>query len=611
MKKSPRAKLAELREHLAYVPATLRLIWTAARGYTAAWAALLVIQGLLPAAELFLIRLLVNSVVDALGMGLTWTNVQPVLLYATLMAATIVATLAVQSALGWLRAAQAELTRDHLTALVHQKATSLDLAFYELPEYHDLLERARGDLRERPLTLLENIGDLAQSGVTLVAMGAILLSYGLWLPLLLLLGTIPVLLVVVRHNLRYHEWWKASTIDRRWAQYYDTLLTLDATAAEIRLFDLGPHFHRRYQDLRERIRTEHLKLTRQQNLARLGAGAGALLVTGAAMAWMVWKALLGQVTLGDIALLYQALNKGQSLISSLLGNLGRIYSSTIFLSNLFDFFALEPKILQPPKPIPAPPRLREGISFRSVTFRYPGSERLVFDEFDFHIPAGKIVAIVGPNGAGKTTLMKLICRFYDPEKGSIEFDGLDLRSLSLAELRRMITGLFQFPVPYLATVRENITLGDPADTHSAAAVEAAARQAGAHQFITRLPQGYDTLLGKWFPHGVQLSGGEWQRLALARSFLREAPIMILDEPTSYLDSWAEIDWFNRFRELADGRTAILITHRFVTARYADLIHVMDGGRVVESGSHDELVELGGLYAQSWLKQTKEESTSTV
>ncbi|MBE0592475.1 MAG: ABC transporter ATP-binding protein [Gemmatimonadales bacterium] len=473
-----------------------------------------------------------------------------------------------------------------------------------------MLERARGDLRERPLTLLESLGHLLQSGITLVAISVMLLRYGPWLPLLLLISTIPVLLVVVRHNLRFHEWWKQSTIDRRWTQYYDTLLTLDGAAAEVRLFDLGPHIHHRYDTLRRRLRADYLRLTGRQSLARLGAGTGSLLVTGGAMGWMVWRALQGQVTLGDIALLYQALNKGQSLMSALLENLGRIFSTTVFLGNLFEFLALKPTILGPPRPIPAPVRLREGITFRRVSFRYPGSDHPILESFDFHIPAGKIVAIVGPNGAGKTTLMKLLCRFYDPESGSIEFDGIDLRSLAVPDLRRMMTGLFQFPVPYLATVTENITMGDLSDAHSTSEVEAAARSAGAHDFITRLPQAYATLLGKWFPGGVQLSGGEWQRLALARSFLREAPIIILDEPTSYLDSWAEIDWFSRFRELANGRTAVLITHRFATARYADIIHVMDGGRIVESGTHQDLVNQGGRYADSWLRQTRETSTAT-
>lgn len=611
MSKTLTVRLFELRSQAAYIPATLRLIWKAARRYTLAWLLLLVVQGLLPAAQLFLIRPLVDSLVAALGTGLSWEYVGPVLLFASLMAATILLTLAIGSALGWIRATQAELTRDNLAGIVHAKATELDLAFYEIPDYHDLLDRARSDLRERPLDLLESIGDLAKSGITLVAMGAILLKYGVWMPLALLVSTFPILYVVVIHNRRYHDWWKQTTPERRWSQYYDNLLTLDAAAAEVRLFDLGPHFQTKYQTLRRRLRGERLSLLGRQNAAQFGAGLASLLVTGSAMAWMVWQGLRGLVTLGDIALLYQALNKGQGLMSSLLSNLGRLYSSTLFLSNLFDFLALEPRIVQPPKPLPVPDRLRGGIEFRDVSFRYPGSDRLVFDQFNFHIPAGKIVAIVGSNGAGKTTLMKLLCRFYDPEGGTIELDGTDLRELSLPELRRTITGLFQFPVPYLATVQENITLGDPVGPHSRDDVEAAARRAGAHDFIMQLPNDYATLLGKWFPEGVQLSGGEWQRLALARSFLREAPIMILDEPTSYLDSWAELDWYDRFRQLANGRTAILITHRFITARRADVIHVMDQGRIVESGTHLELVDQGGVYADSWIRQTKEESRSTL
>jgi ATP-binding cassette subfamily B protein len=210
---------------------------------------------------------------------------------------------------------------------------------------------------------------------------------------------------------------------------------------------------------------------------------------------------------------------------------------------------------------------------------------------------------VGSNGAGKTTLVKLLCRLYDPVDGTVEFDGIDIRRLRVGELRRLITGMFQFPVHYFSAVSENIAMGDLADTDKTAEIETAARRAGAHDFITRLPQGYDTLLGKLFPNGAELSGGEWQRLALARSFFRQAPVMILDEPTSFMDSWAEVDWFDRFRELATGRTVILITHRFTIARKADIIHVMEDGRIVETGTHEELLAANGRYAESWLAQT--------
>lgn len=603
-----KAKLRNFTAQLSYLPQTLRLIWAAARGWTLAWSILLVIQGLLPAATVYLTRSLVDSLVVVLGADISWETVQPTVVLSALMAGIMLLTQILQSLIEWVRTAQAELVRDHLSALVHEKSVAVDLAFYESPEYHDRLYRARNDLSNRPLALLESGGSLLQNTITLLAIGTLLIPYGGWLPFVLLVSTLPALFVVLRFNRRYHRWWQQTTADRRWAQYYDTVLTSDAIAAELRLFDLGSHFQSAYQKLRRRLRTEHLQLIKERGLARLGAGVVATLISGAAMAWMVWQAFLGLLTLGDLALFYQALNRGQSLLRSLLGNVGQIYDNTLFLGNLFEFLELEPQVVDPPKPVPAPSALKGGIRFRQVTFRYPGSERAVLQDFDLVIPAGRVVAIVGANGAGKTTLVKLLCRFYDPEAGGIELDGNDISSLSIEELWRMITVLFQFPVPYFATAAENITLGDLTAAPDATQVEAAARSAGAHEFIANLPQSYDTLLGKWFADGVELSGGEWQRLALARAFLRRAQIMILDEPTSFMDSWAEVDWFDRFRELANGRTAIVITHRLTIARRADVIHVMDKGQILESGSHDELLARGGLYAQSWAAQTQPSSS---
>ncbi len=260
---------------------------------------------------------------------------------------------------------------------------------------------------------------------------------------------------------------------------------------------------------------------------------------------------------------------------------------------------IPPEVADPPSPHPIPRRTGIAVRFQAVSFRYPGTQRFALEGFDLTVPAGSIAAIVGPNGAGKSTLLKLLCRFYDPDAGTIELDGTNLRQFSLDDVRRSITVLFQQPVRYNATARENIALGD---IRSAAldAVAKAAADAGADEIINSLPAGYDQLLGRWFADGAELSVGEWQRIALARAFLRQAPILILDEPTSAMDPWAEADWLGRFRPLAGGRTVIMITHRFTTARLADQIHVMSGGRIVESGTHEQLVAMKGQYAEGYL-----------
>jgi len=596
-----------LHKALANVPhlrRALALVWEATPRHTVFWLVLLIIQGLLPAAVVYLTRALVNGLVGVIESGGDWQTLRPTLLLALLMGVILLAQELLRGLSAWVRTAQGELVRDHITALVHRQSTRLDLAFYDSPEYYDHLHRARYEASHRPVTLLENLGGLLQNSITLVAMVLVLLPYGWWLPLALLLSTLPALAVVVQYAVQEHDWRLRTTADERRAWYYDYLITARQVAAELRLFDTGAHFQSRYQALRQRLRQERLALLKRQATARLLAGTVALLAMGVSMAWMVWQALQGLLTLGDLALIYSAFNQGQKLMRILLENVGQIYRNMLFLGDLFEFLDLTPAVNDPPAAAPLPASLQLGIRFRDVSFRYPENERYALDGFDLTIPAGQIAAIVGPNGAGKTTLLKLLCRFYDPQAGRIELDGTDLRELSLPALRRSISVLFQEPVPYQDTAAQNIAFGDLALAPDRETIQAAAVAAGADSVIAMLPEGYSALLGKWFEGGTDLSVGEWQRIALARAFLRQAPIIILDEPTSAMDPWAEADWLARFRGLAHGRTAIIITHRFTTAMHADAIHVMDGGRIVESGSHAELLAQGRRYARSWQMQMR-------
>ena len=332
----------------------------------------------------------------------------------------------------------------------------------------------------------------------------------------------------------------------------------------------------RVPTLRGRLRGERLHLARNQTLGQIAAVLAGLLTMAGALVWMAWQALQGYYNLGDLAMFFQAMTQGQRLMRSLLTGVGEIYRNLLFLEDLFTFLELQPIISDPVEPVAMPAGLQTGIGLAKLTFRYPDSERVALCDFSLSIPAGKVLAIVGENGAGKSTLLKLLCRFYDPQEGAITWDGVDLRELGQRHCagESACSSNSRCPITRLSRPTSPSAMSNAA---TQAEIEAAARGAGAASVIGRLPEGYETVLGKWFGY-TQLSTGEWQRLALARAFVRQADLVILDEPTSAMDSWAENDWMNRFRELVDGRTAVIITHRFTTAMQADMIHVMHEGR---------------------------------
>lgn len=620
-------KAEELSRQLPYLPRAVALVWRGARLWTVVWLVLLVTQGLLPVATVYLTRAVVDSLVAARETGADWDAIQPTLIWVALMAMVLLINEVLRSVSNWVRLAQGELVSDHVSGLIHAQAIRLDLGFFESPAFYDQLHRARVDAMGRPVALLENMGSLAQNAITLVAMAAVLLTFGLWIPVVLVLSTLPALYVVARYVVRFNRWRVNNTTNERRTHYYDWLITWHESAAEIRLFGLGEHYRRAYQTLRAQLRSGRLQLAKDQAYAEVAAGTVALLAMGATMGWMVWQAVRAVITLGDLALFFQAFNQGQRLLRSLLNNAGEVYRNLFFLENLFEFLALRPTVVtdtkhgsMPNGPIPdgsipggsmtggsIPMVLQGDIRFESVRFNYANSARAALDGLQLTIPAGQIAAIVGANGSGKSTLIKLLCRFYDPQSGRIQVGGTDLSAFPLEDLRRQISVRFQQPTHYHETVADNIAHGDHFRETSLDQIQAAARAAGADSTIQRLPHSYQTVLGKWFG-GSELSLGEWQRIALARAFLRQASLIILDEPTSAMDSWAEADWLSRFRELVAGRTALIVTHRFTTALQADVIHVMDAGRIIESGTHGELMAQGGRYAQSWRQQTRDDST---
>jgi ATP-binding cassette, subfamily B, bacterial len=599
----------EIKKTVATIKQGIGLVGSAAGGWTLLWALLLLIQGLLPAALVYLskvaIDLLTPLTAGPSGATSLLSTAWPVFVLMPFLwiAGQVAASLIIR-----VRTIQTELVQDYIHSLIHDKSLELDMAFFDAPASYDLLHRARVDALSQPLVMLESFGAVIQNSITLLALAVMLASYALWLPLLLLSTALPGLWVVGRHVIREHRWRIANTPNERRTRYYDILLTEQAAAAEVRLFDLGDYFRSAFREVRGILRQGRFDLSKSEMRAELAAGVVSWTGGAGGMAWMLFRVLNGAARLGDLVLCYQSFIQGQKLLRSLFESAGRIYRSSLFLENLFEFLRVGSMFPSPPNPVPTPLEVQDGIRFDGVSFRYPDTERYAIEDFNLFLPGGTITAIVGHNGAGKSTLIKLLCRFYDPVAGRIRLDNVDLRDFSVRELRRRITVLFQQPLNYHTTAAENIALGDIPSHPDRNRIEAAARAAGADDPIQRLPNGYETVLGKWFG-GSELSVGEWQRLALARAFLRDAPLLILDEPTSSMDSWAERDWLVRFRGMTIGKTTLIITHRFTSAMHADIIHVMDRGRVIESGTHRQLVAAGGHYAESWNAQMLESGGS--
>jgi ATP-binding cassette subfamily B protein len=356
--------------------------------------------------------------------------------------------------------------------------------------------------------------------------------------------------------------------------------------------------------LRKAFRRERLEITRKRSVADLLAQVCATLAVFGSFGFIAYRTVQGIITLGDMVMYFQAFQRGLGYLQGMLGGAADLYEDNLFLSNLYEFLDLKPKVKQPLYPVPVPRPMKKGLSFKNVSFKYPTSNGNVLEDISLSIEPGEVVALVGENGSGKTTFVKLMCRLYDPNEGAITLDGLDLRRFETTALRREISVIFQDYVKYHLTARENIWFGNillPPDHKD---IEKAALHSGADNLIHRLPKGYETPLGKWFEDGEELSIGEWQKIALARAFLRDAQVIALDEPTSALDAKSEYEVFRNFRKLLDGRSAVLISHRFSTVKMADRIFVFDAGKIIEKGTHDQLMDLGGTYAEFFEKQAQ-------
>ncbi|MET9630334.1 ABC transporter ATP-binding protein [Lentzea sp. NPDC006480] len=583
------------------LPKVAKLTWQASPVLTVLLGLITLLSGLLPTVTAYIAKLLLDSVVAAIQhTGTTGDIARVALLQFGVLAAT-----ALSSAL---TSIAQSLLQERMTLTIRHRvmghASDLHLAYFEGSASYDMLRQAAQEAPTRPLSMMNSALGLLRTLITFGSMVALLVSISPLLALVALLAPIPAFISQSKYGSRaFWLTFMMSPIKRR-MDYLSSLVTTDTYAKETKLFGLGPYFVERFLRLGTVSYERQRKLTVNRNISSTSWGLLSTLAGSAITLYIALEAVGGRLTLGDLALYTAAAASVQTSVSGLFTAFSGMYENNLYLDTLYKFLDTKPEITAPASPRPMPSTVEGHIEFDSVTFSYPGAEEPALDDVSFEIRPGETVAVVGRNGAGKSTLFKLLCRLYDPTGGRILLDGVDIREYDPVDLRTRISAMFQDYVTYQGTAAENIGLGDLTRLEDRPHIEDSARRAGADERIERLPQGYDSPLGRWFDQGVSLSGGEWQKIALARAFQREAPLLVLDEPTSALDAQAEHDLFSRLRELSEGRTTLYISHRFSTVRQAERILLLEHGKVAEYGTHEELMAAEAGYAELFTLQAK-------
>jgi len=590
-----------MREKLKLFRESLRLVWNSTPGWTFTNIVMSVLRSIFPLMLIWLLKVVVDDITQAVKVGPLASDMN---VLWPVLAVVIIWFLDEASSdfSNYVRKKQAFKLEIYMYGLLHAKAIKLDLINFERPEYFDCLSRASREAPWRPNSILNNMVSMLRGLLSLLLMAGLILTLHWTLAVLLLVANIPGIWLRLYYADILYNFQRTQTPEARKSAYFNWLLTGDRPSRELRLFGLGNYFISLFKKSFLKQKEEEINIIRRRTVIELISNlfkASALLIT---LLFIARQTINGKLSLGQMAMFLLAFRQGMMYVKDLFGAMAGLYEDGLFIGDTFEFLNLKESVTAV-EPVVTPSPLKKKIVVENLSFTYPGNNFTTISNVSFEIKKGEIIALVGPNGAGKSTLVRLLCRLYDPDSGNVKYDGNDIRNIDPQEYRKLFSVVFQDFMLYNLSAGDNIRMGNIDEINPESGIKSSAESTGVHELINNLPNGYDTVIGNLFDDSRELSWGEWQKIALARALFRDAPVLILDEPSSALDADTEYDIFSRFREIVKGRTSILISHRFTNVSLADRIIVLDKGSIAETGTHDELMKRGGIYFTMFSKQS--------